>query len=131
MKLNNFKSWFEDRNLSSLCFAAFMMSAALGIFLVALPFIVKRLGGSDGDVGLSVALNFFAYLAACMIGMVLLDRFNPKRILQVGVAGIVVSLVGLVLTVIFADKSRASIWILNLFSMLLGVLTAMYWPPLM
>jgi MFS family permease len=36
-----------------------------------------------------------------------------------------------VLTVIFADKSRASIWILNMFSMLLGVLTAMYWPPLM
>jgi MFS family permease len=134
MKLstNDTRTWFGgDRTLKALCFAAFLMSVANGIYLIALPFMIKRLGGTDGDVGLGMALNFGAYLVVCLATSTVIDRFNAKRLVQWGAVGIMLSFVGAACTVMWGRPGSAAIWTLNTFSALAGVLTAIFWPPMM
>jgi MFS family permease len=123
--------WFgSDRTLVALCIAAFMMSAAGGMYLVALPFMIKRLGGTDGDAGVGMALNFGAYLLACLAAARLIDRFNAKRLVQCGAIGISTAFAGAACTVLWG-RGAGAIWTLNLFSMVAGVFTAIVWPPMM
>jgi MFS family permease len=114
-----------------LCVAAFVMSVAGGIYLVALPFMIKRLNGTDGDVGVGMALNFGAYLVACLVASTLVDRFNPKRLVQCGAIGILLAYIGATATVLWAQQGTGAIWTLDMFSMLIGVFTAIFWPPMM
>jgi MFS family permease len=126
------KTWFlSDRSLVALCFAAFVMSIAGGIYLVALPFMIKRLSGTDGDVGVGMALNFGAYLLVCLASSRLVDRFNAKRLVQYGAIGILLAFIGAALTVLWGHQGPAAIWTLNIFSMLAGMFTAIFWPPMM
>ena len=107
------------------------MSVSAGMFLVAMPFVVKRLGGSDGAVGVTMSLYSTAYLLVCMALSPLLDRFNSKRLVQIGSVGITVSTLGLFLTLFWARELSRPIWMVNLFSALIGAFTASYWPPIM
>jgi MFS family permease len=132
LKTHDRKNWFAaDRSLVALCFAAFVMSVAGGIYLVALPFMIKRLGGTDGDVGVGMALNFGAYLLACLVVSRLVDRFNAKRLVQCGAIGILLAYTGAAITVLQGHEGPAAIWTLNVFSMLTGMFTAIFWPPMM
>jgi MFS family permease len=126
------QKWFGgDRTLRVLCFAAFLMSVAAGIYLVALPFMIKRLGGTDGDVGLGMALNFGAYLIACIASSMLIDKFNPKRLVQWGAIAILMSFIGAACTVMWGHPGQGAIWMLDIFSALAGMMTAIFWPPMM
>ena len=125
------QAWFGKHTIIPLCAAGLLMSISVGMLLVALPFVVKRLGGSDGAVGVTISLYFTAYLLACMVLSPLLDRFNSKRLVQVGIVGIAVSTLGLFLTLFWARELSRPIWIVNLFSALIGAFTASYWPPIM
>jgi MFS family permease len=124
-------AWFGKHTIIPLCAAGQMTSVSAGIFLVVLPFVVKRLGGSDGAVGVTMSLYSTAYLLACMALSPLLDRFNSKRLVQIGIVGIVVSTLGLFLTLFWARELSRLIWMVNLFSALIGAFTASYWPPIM
>ena len=76
-----------DRTFASIALAAFAFSAGGGILLIAVPFVVKGLGGTDGDVGVSLALNFSSYFMACLAVSFVIHRFNPKRSTQFGSIG--------------------------------------------
>ena len=61
------------------------MAFTLGTWWVALPFILKRLGGSEADVGNVFAAQMGCYALGCMIAGTLLGHFHPQRILLLGV----------------------------------------------
>ena len=65
--------------------AAFLMAFTLGTWWVAVPFILKRLGGSEADVGNVFAAQMGCYALGCMIAGTLLGHFHPRRILLLGV----------------------------------------------
>lgn len=119
------------RTLKALCIASFLMSVAGGIYLVALPFMIKRLGGTAGDVGVGLGLNFGTYLIACLAAARLMDAFNAKRLVQWGAVGISMAFVGAACTVLWGRPGSGAIWTLNLCSMLAGLFTAIFWPPMM
>jgi len=125
------KTWFDEHTIVPICTAGLLMSVSSNILLIALPFVVKRLGGSDGTVGMTMSLNYTAYLIACIALFPILDKFNSKRLVQVGAIGIAMSTLGLFATVLWANRLLQPIWIVNLFVILIGVFTASYWPPMM
>jgi MFS family permease len=131
MTKTHVKAWFGKHTILPLCAAGVLMAVAASIFLIAVPFVVKRLGGSDGTVGVTLSLNFTAYLAACLALSPILDRFNSKRLVQVGIVGVTLSTLGLFLTLLWAKELSRPIWIVNLFSALIGIFSASYWPPMM
>ena len=61
------------------------MAFTLGTWWVAVPFILKRLGGSETDVGNIFAAQMSCYALGCMIAGTLLGHFHPRRILLLGV----------------------------------------------
>jgi MFS family permease len=121
----------KERSIAALCTGAFLMSIGGGIYLVALPFMLKRLGGTDADVGIGIAVNFGSYMIACLAFARHIDRYNAKRLVQWGTVGILLSYGGAMITVLFAQPGISGIWILNAFSTLLGFATAIFWPPMM
>lgn len=114
--------------------AAFFQSGAGGIWFVAMPFVIKRLGGSDTQLGLCLGLWFVAYLIGCLGAGGILDRFNARNAVRFGAAANAVINTAVLITVITAQKSHRPIsllWLIICLSVLSGLLTAFFWPPLM
>lgn len=114
--------------------AAFFQSAAGGIWFVAMPFVIKRLGGSDTQLGLCLGIWFVAYLSGCLTAGGILDRFNARNSVRFGAAANVVINIGILITVIIArgsDNPASLLWLIMCLSALSGLLTAFFWPPLM
>jgi MFS family permease len=105
--------------------------------MVALPFIVKRLGGTDFDVGLGIGLGFGGYmtaLVASLLGWIRLERFNIKRVVQCGTCVIMVIPVLGYLTVTAAEKGylgESAIFILIGLATIQGLAAVMFWPRVM
>jgi len=82
----------RKNNLPLLYVAAFLMAFVLGgIWWVALPFIVKRLGGSDANVGQCFALHMGLYMGGCLLVLWFLHRLERKRTVQIGVTMMILS----------------------------------------
>ncbi len=114
--------------------AAFFQSGAGGIWFVAMPFVIKRLGGSDTQLGLCLGLWFVAYLIGCLGAGGILDRFNARNAVRFGAAANAVINTAVLITVIIAqgsDNPVSLLWLIICFSALSGLLTAFFWPPLM
>jgi MFS family permease len=123
--------WFGEGTILPICLAGFIMSVGQGIMLVSLPFIVKRFGGSDGDAGLSLALNFASYVVACLGATLILDRFNPKRLAQIGAIAAALPLAGLCLVISAGPRAWHPIAMIDIAVSLVGGFTALFWPPMM
>ena len=78
----------KEENVLPLCTATFFQGCGGTIWLVAIPFIFKRFGGSDTQLGLCMGLWFVSYLIGCLLIGGFLDRFNPKSVVLIG-AGVV------------------------------------------
>ena len=122
--------WGIDRTFAAIAVAAFTMSAAGALFLVAAPFVIKHLGGTDGDVGTSFALNFVAYFLSCLVISFVINRFNPKRSAQLGAIGCALAVFGMVAIIYYADSVTHPIMLFNICVIMVGILTALFWPPL-
>jgi len=134
VKATNIKMLFRSERAMPLYAAAFFQAAALGMWFVVMPFVVKRMGGSDTQLGLCVGIWFVAYLSGCLTAGGILDRFNAKNAVQFGAAANAVINVGILITVIIAQGSGnpGSLLVLIIcLSALSGLLTAFFWPPLM
>ena len=80
--LHNVKGFLrEQSDMGWLCAAAFCMSSYHGFYIVATPFIIKALGGSDKDLGIASAMGVTTYCIGCILSLPILDHFNPLRIL--------------------------------------------------
>lgn len=113
---------------------AALVSWVFGAFMVALPFVVKRFGGSDMDVGFAQGISFLCYLFGCIVSTFVLDRFNGKYCVLSGIGGISLVMVAICLTVSLArpgPDSEAAVRGLFFLSALVGAFSAAIWPSLM
>ena len=71
------------RSVVPLYMAVFLMALGLSVWWISLPFIIKRLGGTDGQVGICFALYMGVYAAGCILAGSVFKHSNPKRIAQI------------------------------------------------
>ena len=119
---------------ASIHIAAFLMSFYSGIYIVSLPFVVSFVGGTDEDLGLCASLGFVSYLIGCITTGPLLDRFNPRRLAQLGSVGVSVSVAALLVIVLLKLCWRNlphPVILVIIASAFAGLLTSLYWPPIM
>ncbi len=76
----------------SLYMAAFFMSFYGGIYIVTLPFVITTVGGTDKDLGLCASMGFISYLFGCITLGSLLDRFDSRRLAQLGSGVVTISM---------------------------------------
>ena len=129
--------WADERDTAGLYVGVLFQGLYIGIWLVALPFIIKRLGGSDFDVGLCVGLGFGGYMTALLLsllGVITLERFSIKRVVQCGTAVITVIPALAYLTVSAAEQGylgNSAILILAGLATIQGLSAVMFWPRVM
>lgn len=114
--------------------AAFLFDGAHAMLLVALPFVITRLGGSDRELGLAFGLYFVSYIAACALTAPVTDRFNLKNITRLGAAGIATAAACIYLTFLLHQRgslSDSAVILTIAFMMLAGLTQSLFWPPLM
>ncbi|MFH1613758.1 MAG: MFS transporter [Planctomycetota bacterium] len=124
----------KQENVVPLCSVAFLQSCSGGVWFVAMPFILKRLGGTDTQLGLCLGFWFVAYTIGCLSAAPLLDKFDPKRTILLGLIANVLATFGMLLVVIMAQPSGSSFSppvAMILLSSISGVFGSLFWPPLM
>jgi MFS family permease len=122
------------RKAPSIYMAAFFMSFYGGIYIVSIPFVIALLGGTDKDLGLCASMGFVSYLMGCIGTGPLLDRFNARRLAQVGSLVVTVSVVVLFVIVMLnmcGHHLPHPVILVIITSMVSGLLTSRYWPPIM
>ncbi len=125
--------WFEsiDGDATWLYGSVFFQAFAGGIWLVVLPFIVKRLGGTDTQVGLCTGLCFGGYAFGLLISGPILDAFNLKRVVQFGTGSVAICMLVFILVVIGLERAGGGDGIMSVIlplAAIQGFLNAMFWP---
>ncbi|MCF7956109.1 MAG: MFS transporter [Phycisphaerae bacterium] len=101
---------------------------------LALPFVVKLLGGSEKDVGLCVGLATVAYMISCVTAARHLDKFSPKRTLQFSSAFIALSVAAIYISCRMFTSGKLTIspiLIITILNIFIGLTLALFWPPMM
>ncbi len=114
--------------------AAFLMSFYGGIYIVCMPFVIASVGGTDKDLGLCASMGFVSYLVGCIATGSLLDRFNSRRLAQVGSGVVTISTAALLMIVLLSGRGYNlpnPVMLVIITAMLSGLLTSIYWPPIM
>ena len=113
---------------------AFLMSFSIGMLWVAMPFIIKRLGGTDAEVGVYFATNMGFYAFGCLATGALLGHLRPKRVIHLG-AGSMGLIVAVTTAVVFmAERAMCPfqpILLMFVMAALSGVSMSFFWPFLM
>lgn len=96
----------------------------------ALPFIIVHLGGSDVDVGWCFGIYTGMYLVGCLLASMLLSRFNPKRLVQIGFAACIILMAGVLAVIMLAERGREfhPLQVLNIIALLFGLAQSLTWP---
>jgi len=114
--------------------AAFLMSFYGGIYIVCMPFVIASVGGTDKDLGLCASMGFVSYLVGCIATGSLLDRFNSRRLAQLGSGAVTISTAALLMIVLLSIRGynlSNPVILVIITAMLSGLLTSIYWPPIM
>lgn len=122
------------RNIFGLYLGSFMSAFAWGLLLLVMPFVITNLGGSDKELGICIGINATAYIIACLVAVFVMDRFSPKRMLQISTAGMAIANLGIYLTVLLDAKHYlpfGSILITYSFMAIAGLVRSFFWPPIM
>lgn len=125
--------WIEQSDVAALYASAFFQSFAGAIWLVVMPFIIKRLGGSDFQVGLCTGLLFAGYVTSLLLSRHLLDRFDFKKSSQLAAAAIAAATAASCLIVFLAEKGlgrNTAVPILIAGAAGAGAMTVLFWPQL-
>ncbi len=124
----------RQENVLPLCGAAFIQSCGGGVWFVAMPFILKRLGGTDTQLGLCIGLWFVAYTIGCISAVSILDKFRAKPTVILGTVISTLMNLGMLLVVLLAQAGRCQTSapsILIVLSFVSGLFGSLFWPPLM
>lgn len=124
----------KQGNVLPLCGAAFLQSCGGGIWFVAIPYILKRFGATDTQLGFCMGMWFLSYLFGCLSVSRLLDRFNSKSTVQIGAGANVLSVAVLLAVVMLGEKGLSPfspVVLMIVLSSVSGVFTSLFWPPLM
>ena len=79
------------RSPAAIYLASMLGAGGVLVSGVALPYIVKRLGGNDAQIGLAVSIVMLAYVPGCLIVAPHLDRFNSKSVALLGLIFVTIS----------------------------------------
>jgi len=108
-----------DRLDRAIYVAAFFAALSLGVWFIAMPFIVvKHLKGSDADAGLCTGLHMASYMVGCVVTGPVLHRFDNRRLIQLGV-GCMAFFMGVMIAVI--GLHTLGVWQGETVSLLIGV----------
>ena len=124
----------REENILPLCIAAFIQSCGGGVWFVSMPFIMKRLGGTDTQLGLLMALWFASYTIGCISAVSVLDRFRTKSIVILGAIINILMNLGMLFVVFLAQSNQhlaGAPSILIGLSFVGGFFVSLFWPPLM
>lgn len=129
--------WDEERESAPVYAGAFFQAFCGTVWLVAMPFVIKRLGGTDFDAGLCLGLLFGGYmtaLAMCLLSRDILDRFNKKQMAQLGAGAITAAMTAGFITVAAAERGicggKTAMITLIALSTAQGAATVLFWPVL-
>ena len=129
------KSLFDPRqNITALFTAAFFYASGIGVLLVALPFVVTNLGGSDRELGFCIGINYAAYIIACILLGIILDNFNAKRSLQLSALIMALCALGIFATITLHTKESLPlnpISCLYAIFVITGMAPVLFWPTIM
>ena len=128
---NSLRSW---QKAPSIYMAAFFMSFYGGIYIVSIPFVIASVGGTDKDLGLCASMGFVSYLVGCIATGSLLDRFNSRRLAQLGSGVVTISTAALLMIVLLSTRGynlSNPVMLVIITAMISGLLTSIYWPPIM
>ena len=109
------------------------MSFYGGIYIVCMPFVIALVGGTDKDLGLCASMGFVSYLVGCIATGSLLDRFNSRRLAQLGSGVVTISTAALLMIVLLSIRGynlSSPVMLVIITAMLSGLLTSIYWPPI-
>nr|WP_055505119.1 MFS transporter [Nonomuraea pusilla] len=103
------------------------LTSSLGtwIYRLALPLLVYDLTGSALGTGLVYVVEYLPYLALSLVGGVLADRFDRRRLL---VAGDAVSAVVTLALALLVTAGAGSVWPIYLVALLLAAVDPLYQP---
>ena len=115
--------------------AAFLMSVCLGIWWVALPFIIRKdLGGTDTLVGICFAMHMGCYALGCLFAGAALHHWDTKRTALTG--GGLMGVLGVAMLVVVHQSGAkvmggAEAWILTGLMGGCGIVMSLFWPFVM
>lgn len=111
--------------------ALFFASAHVAAWLVSLPFIIKRLGGSDTQVGICIGMYMGLYSVGCLLTGRLFHHRNPKTISLIGIVLMILAASGACLVVMQHEKINGSfdpVLLLTGLVGLTGLFASLFWP---
>lgn len=111
--------------------ALFFASAHVAAWLVSLPFIIKRLGGSDTEVGICIGMYMGLYSVGCLFSGRLFHHRNPKTISLIGIVLMMLAASGVCLVVIQHEKTNGAfqpVLLLTVLVGLTGLFASLFWP---
>lgn len=124
----------RNGNFMMLCAAAFLVSASVFIWWLALPYISKKIGGSYIYVGFCFSGNMGCYLLTCAVTASFLDRLKPKLTVICAVISQIILLTAIMSLVLWQQEISGFFnpaYLLVIISSLAGIGVAFFWPPLM
>lgn len=117
----NRKSWLLNLSLlkthpafRAVFLARFISIISLGLLGVAIPVQIQRLTHSSWSVGLAVALTGSAMFIGLMVGGVLADRYERKRLILLARSTCGLGFIGLCINAALTEPSLMTIYLLGL-----------------
>ena len=101
-----------------------------------MPFIIRRIGGTEGHVGYAWAANMFGYMVCLLLAGLYFGRHNPKNTTRLSSAivctcAVIVGI--LIYTALYRNMegNRALIWFIIASGTVAGGAMSLFWPFLM
>lgn len=119
------RSLLSTRGFLRLSAAGIMSSLGDQFDLIAFPWLLLVITGDPLAVGAIIAVSSVPTVVFMLIGGTLIDRFDPRRIMQVSnLARVALSLV--LAALIYTDLTP--VWLIYVFAVLKGMADAFYYP---
>ncbi|MBJ7222346.1 MULTISPECIES: enterobactin transporter EntS [unclassified Brenneria] len=110
--LLNFSLLKENRDFRALFCARFISVLALGMLTVAVPVQIQQMTGSTLQVGLAVVLAGGGMFIGLLLGGVMADRYNRRRLILFARATCGAGFAGLFLNTLAPEPSLILLWLL-------------------
>jgi len=116
--------------------AAFAMAISLSVLWIAMPFIIRNIGGTEEHVGYIWAANMLGYMLCLLFAAVILGHINPRHTTRTAAAVMFLATLVMVVVVYYAIAHDqlgrgALIWMMIVAGTIAGAAMSLFWPFLM
>ena len=103
-----------------------------GLWTASLPYIIKRLGGSDTSVGLCVGIHFVAYIISLTLSFIYskkIAKINLKHLAMIGTGLVTFTVIGTYLVLLDSSMpQKLAMMLVIFFGALQGIGICCIWP---